>query len=265
MQKIPGEISGGRFGTAVMCLGDIDYDGYGDIAVGAPYEEETGGSVYIFNGNRNGVSRKYSQRLIGTIFSPVMRGFGISISEPRDVNRDNHSDIAVGAYLSGDVVLLKSMPVVVTNVTLSYPQKIKLLRNTTSFLIELSISYEGVYVPECLRKRSKFNLRLLSSIYLNYIIQYWDIVVRTLDAAHQLQIVTLTGIIAILQIDQLYGRAVYRTQKTNGGTHRLFYTLKKSKISHSQFEIYLVVCTHLKYVQTVVSSNFFISMCFDIF
>lgn len=156
MQKIPGEIFGGRFGSAVMCLGDIDYDGYGDIAVGAPYEEETGGAVYIFNGNRDGVSRKHSQRLIGKRFSPVMRGFGISISEPRDVNRDNHSDIAVGAYLSGDVVLLESMPVVTVNATLSYPQKMKLLRNTTSFTIDLWMSYEGVYVPECLCKRSRF-------------------------------------------------------------------------------------------------------------
>lgn len=136
-----------------MCLGDIDYDGYGDIAVGAPYEEESGGAVYIFNGNRDGVSRKYSQRLVGSRFSPTMRGFGISISEPRDVNRDNHSDIAIGAYLSDEVVLLKSAPVVTVNVTLMYLQKIKLLRNTTSFKIDIWMSYDGTYVPDYLRKR----------------------------------------------------------------------------------------------------------------
>lgn len=136
-----------------MCLGDIDYDGYGDIAVGAPYEEESGGAVYIFNGNRDGVSRKYSQRLVGSRFSPTLRGFGISISEPRDVNRDNHPDIAVGAYLSGEVVLLRSAPVVTVNVTLMYLQKIKLLRNTTSFKVDVWMSYDGTYVPESLRKR----------------------------------------------------------------------------------------------------------------
>ncbi|KAL0127515.1 hypothetical protein PUN28_003059 [Cardiocondyla obscurior] len=151
LQTIEGEIVGGRFGTSMMCLGDIDYDGYGDIAVGAPYEEESGGAVYIFNGNKDGVSRKYSQRIIGSRFSPITRGFGISISEPRDINYDNHSDIAVGAYLSSEVILLRSTPVVTVNVTLMYLEKIKLLRNTTSFKIDIWMSYDGVYVPKYLR------------------------------------------------------------------------------------------------------------------
>jgi len=38
-QTINGDTVGGRFGAAVMCLNDIDYDGYGDVAVGAPYED----------------------------------------------------------------------------------------------------------------------------------------------------------------------------------------------------------------------------------
>ncbi|KAL6264540.1 hypothetical protein P5V15_004645 [Pogonomyrmex californicus] len=151
LQTIEGEVFGGRFGSTVMCLGDIDYDGYGDIAVGAPYEEESGGAVYIFNGNKRGISRKYSQRVIGSRFSPTMRGFGISISEPRDVNRDNYPDIAVGAYLSSEVVLLRSAPVITVNITLVQLQKIKLLRNTTSFMIDMWMSYEGVYVPDNLR------------------------------------------------------------------------------------------------------------------
>ncbi|XP_070157103.1 integrin alpha-PS4 isoform X2 [Polyergus mexicanus] len=150
LQTIEGKIVGGRFGTAVACLGDIDYDGYGDIAVGAPYEDESGGAVYIFNGNRDGVSREYSQRLIGARFSPMMRGFGISISEARDIDRDGYSDIAIGAYLSGEVVLLRSAPVVTVNVTLTYPP-IRLLRNATSFVVDIRISYEGAYVPEYLR------------------------------------------------------------------------------------------------------------------
>ena len=161
-QTIEGEIVGGRFGSAVMCLGDIDHDGYGDIAVGAPYEEESGGAVYIFNGNRDGVSRKYSQRLVGSRFSSTMRGFGISISEPRYVNRDYHSHFAVGAHLSDEVVLLKTMTAVTVNV--AFLAKPKLLRNITSFKMYTSLSYEGL--PNCLRKIIMYNRNLYCTIYV---------------------------------------------------------------------------------------------------
>lgn len=173
LQTIEGEFVGGRFGSALACLGDIDHDGYGDLAVGAPYEDESGGAVYIFNGNRDGVSRKRSQRLIGTRFSPTMRGFGISISEPRDVNRDNYSDIAVGAYLSGQVVLLRSAPVVTINVTLTYPQ-IRLLRNATSFVVDLWMSYEGAYVPENLRNFSFYiNMSYVMNLFIFILFIYY--------------------------------------------------------------------------------------------
>lgn len=148
--SIKGEIVGGRFGSTLMCLGDIDYDGYGDIAVGAPYEEESGGAVYIYNGHMDGVSKTYSQRLIGSHYSS--RGFGISISDSRDINGDNYPDIAVGAYLSEKAVLLTTVPVVTVNMTLAHLQKIRLLRNTTSFTIDMQVHYEGAYVPESLRK-----------------------------------------------------------------------------------------------------------------
>ncbi|KAL6264541.1 hypothetical protein P5V15_004646 [Pogonomyrmex californicus] len=156
LQTIEGEIIGGRFGSAVMCLGDIDYDGYGDIAVGAPYEEESGGAVYIFNGNKDGISRKYSQRLAGSRFSPTLRGFGISISEPRDVNRDKYPDIAVGSYLSGEVVLFKSVPVVKLKIVLE-PQA-TLLENVTSFVLKTLMSYDGTNAPERLHFQVTFKI-----------------------------------------------------------------------------------------------------------
>ena len=44
----------GRFGTQVENIGDIDRDGFDDLAVSAPYVED--GEVYIFRGTQNGLS-----------------------------------------------------------------------------------------------------------------------------------------------------------------------------------------------------------------
>lgn len=40
-------------------LGDINHDGYTDVAIGAPYEG--GGAIYIYLGSANGLVTPYSQ------------------------------------------------------------------------------------------------------------------------------------------------------------------------------------------------------------
>lgn len=227
----------------MACLGDIDYDGYGDIAVGAPYEDESGGAVYIFNGNRDGVSREYSQRLIGARFSPMMRGFGISISEPRDIDRDGYPDIAVGAYLSGEVVLLRSAPVVTVNVTLTYPP-IRLLRNATSFVVDIWIFYEGAYVPEYLRNFIFYKYVIYEFIYVYLLLIYFYYYLFILFIlVIILNYYIIPGAIVILKVDQLHARATYREQKSNdeSQTYKLRYTLLKATVTRSSFEIYLTV------------------------
>lgn len=42
-----------RFGFAIANLGDLNQDGYEDIAIGAPYEGK--GTVYIYLGSKNGL------------------------------------------------------------------------------------------------------------------------------------------------------------------------------------------------------------------
>lgn len=48
-----------RFGFALASLGDLNKDGYEDIAVGAPYEGN--GVVYIYLGSKSGLISKPSQ------------------------------------------------------------------------------------------------------------------------------------------------------------------------------------------------------------
>lgn len=57
-----GETSKGRFGFALAGLGDMDKDGYGDFAVGAPYSGPRGeGAVYIYRGSKAGVRERPDQ------------------------------------------------------------------------------------------------------------------------------------------------------------------------------------------------------------
>jgi hypothetical protein len=48
-----------RFGFAITNLGDLNSDGYEDIAVGAPYEGK--GAVYIYLGSAQGLIPEPSQ------------------------------------------------------------------------------------------------------------------------------------------------------------------------------------------------------------
>ena len=50
-----------RFGHSMTSLGDLNRDGFRDIAVGAPYDDQ--GSIYIFLGGPNGLNTEPSQVL----------------------------------------------------------------------------------------------------------------------------------------------------------------------------------------------------------
>ena len=50
--EAPSELRG-QFGLAVETLGDINFDGYDDVAISAPYINR--GVVYIFRGSKDGL------------------------------------------------------------------------------------------------------------------------------------------------------------------------------------------------------------------
>lgn len=108
-----GEISKGRFGLSVTSLGDINLDGFGDFAVGAPYGGVDGkGVVYIYHGSAKGVREKYSQAITAEDVTPGLSTFGFSLSGGVDLDNNNYTDLAVGAYKSDAVVFLRSRPVI---------------------------------------------------------------------------------------------------------------------------------------------------------
>ncbi|EGW04811.1 Integrin alpha-4 [Cricetulus griseus] len=96
-----------RFGESIANLGDIDNDGFEDIAIGAPQEDDLRGAIYIYNGRVDGISSTYSQRIEGLQISESLRMFGQSISGQIDADNNGYVDVAVGAFRSDSAVLLR--------------------------------------------------------------------------------------------------------------------------------------------------------------
>ncbi|MEK6273074.1 MAG: FG-GAP repeat protein [Actinomycetota bacterium] len=97
----PGAWFGDRF-----AVGDFDGDGYGDLAIGAPFKYLPGGyemgAVHILYGSRRGLTLRGDQYL--TENSPGIKGdgarsedtFGFGLAAG-DFNRDGRDDLAIGA------------------------------------------------------------------------------------------------------------------------------------------------------------------------
>ncbi|XP_041038040.1 integrin alpha-M-like, partial [Carcharodon carcharias] len=113
----------GRFGSAIAGLRDLNGDGLGDVAIGAPLEEDHRGSVYIYHGQRDGINPRYSQRIEGVKLSPGLKYFGQSLSGVMDVSGDLLTDLVVGAL--GTVTVFRSRPVLNVSITFAVnPQQI---------------------------------------------------------------------------------------------------------------------------------------------
>ncbi|EFA09341.2 Integrin alpha-PS2-like Protein [Tribolium castaneum] len=110
---IDGFNSKSRFGQAVASLGDINQDGFGDFAVGAPYDGAGNrGAVYIYHGSSKGVRKKFSQVIFAEDVAPSLTTFGFSITGGMDLDNNQYPDMAVGAYESNKAFFFRARPVI---------------------------------------------------------------------------------------------------------------------------------------------------------
>ena len=77
---------------------EIPFNIIADIAIGAPFEDDGIGSVYIYNGYTGGIWTKYTQRISGQDVgpNPPLHTFGSSITDtkiPFDFNGDKYGGI----------------------------------------------------------------------------------------------------------------------------------------------------------------------------
>ncbi|CAH6778495.1 integrin alpha-7 isoform X2 [Phodopus roborovskii] len=94
------------FGISLAVLGDLNQDGFPDVAVGAPFDGD--GKVFIYHGSSLGMVVKPSQVLEGEAVS--IKSFGYSLSGGLDVDGNYYPDLLVGS-LADAAVLFRARPV----------------------------------------------------------------------------------------------------------------------------------------------------------
>ncbi|KAM4601404.1 integrin alpha-8 [Polymixia lowei] len=106
----------GRFGTSIAPLGDLNQDGYNDVAVGCPFGgDERGGRVLIYNGNRDVTARglTLSQELrAARTPGGSLPGYGFTLRGSRDLDNNQYPDLIVGAFGVGEVSVYRARAVV---------------------------------------------------------------------------------------------------------------------------------------------------------
>ncbi|XP_075041027.1 integrin alpha-V [Mixophyes fleayi] len=120
LTKLTGSELFARFGSSIAGLGDVDQDGFNDVAIGAPYAGEgKKGLVYIYNGRSSGVSSAPSQVIVGQWASKTMpASFGYSLKGATDVDNNGYPDLVVGAFGADKAILYRSRPVITVNAIL---------------------------------------------------------------------------------------------------------------------------------------------------
>uniref|UniRef100_A0A3Q2CKM6 Integrin, alpha V n=1 Tax=Cyprinodon variegatus TaxID=28743 RepID=A0A3Q2CKM6_CYPVA len=112
-----------RYGSAITAVGDLDKDGYNDVAISAPYGgADRNGLVYIHNGNALGLNATASQVLKGKWASSYMpASFGYSMTGNTDIDQNGYpvSHEYVGSDLAFSVFLcIRARPVINVNATI---------------------------------------------------------------------------------------------------------------------------------------------------
>ncbi|TMS08504.1 Integrin alpha-1 [Larimichthys crocea] len=90
------EPCGARFGTAIAAVTDLNLDGFNDVAIGAPFENDHRGAVYIYHGDKTSLKEKYVQRIPAGGDGEKVKFFGQSIHGVMDLNGDGITDVTIG-------------------------------------------------------------------------------------------------------------------------------------------------------------------------
>ncbi|KAL1020694.1 hypothetical protein UPYG_G00003440 [Umbra pygmaea] len=153
----------GRFGSTIAHLGDLNQDGYNDVAISCPFGgEDQQGLVLIYNGFNGGLKDTPSQVIAGQWASGTMPAiFGFSLRGAKDLDMNGYPDLIVGAFGADKAILYRSRPIVNTSASLTvYPTMINPEEKTCTITngnttvpvscvnLSFCISANGKYLPD---------------------------------------------------------------------------------------------------------------------
>ncbi len=156
-----------RFGHTIANVGDLDQDGFNDVAIAAPYGgTENAGVVYIFRGNSQGLDPIPAQVIHGKRFN--LQTFGHALSGGLDLDGNGYPDLVVGAYQSDAAVLVRSRPVVRGKISVETTPRLVDLKDPQAYCqadekqtcmnLEVCGAYEGVQLPSSMKMEVRLEL-----------------------------------------------------------------------------------------------------------
>ncbi|KAM9409780.1 integrin alpha-5-like isoform 1-T1 [Pholidichthys leucotaenia] len=111
----------GRFGTSLAPLGDLNQDGFNDMAISCPHGgDDQQGLVFIYNGHAGGLKDTPTQTLSGQwASSNFPASFGFALRGNKDLDQNGYPDLIVGAFGVDKAVLYRSRPIVSASASLT--------------------------------------------------------------------------------------------------------------------------------------------------
>lgn len=158
VNRIDGHVKNrARFGTSIANCGDLNKDGYQDIAVGAPYDgPENRGAIHIFMGKKFGLSDEpdqiiYAENIRNGLESKNLKSFGFSLSAGLDMDGNQYPDLLIGDYLGDRAVMLRTRPVVNVTTSLNFQPEYFNLDDRKCLLPNSSTSVSCITVEYCIK------------------------------------------------------------------------------------------------------------------